>query len=174
MADPSLRPPAVQWSEVKCPSSHALTWPGLTVGTDRHNRHYRLWIWCRCRTFCTGCLISSRTVSVDRKPCSTLQAHGHVCEMCVLAWLISPYSNWKWAKWPSGDVGWLPTDIELPATCRQRRAMTHSENTEPNDSSGVRDMVRERDAIRYRRQICGERSGPTTEQPEQDSDPVTP
>ena len=31
------------------------------------------------------------------------------------AWLISPYSGWKWAKWPSGDVGWLPTDIELPA-----------------------------------------------------------
>ena len=32
------------------------------------------------------------------------------------AWLISPFSGWKWAKWPSGDVGWLPTDIELPAT----------------------------------------------------------
>jgi len=31
------------------------------------------------------------------------------------AWLISPFSGWKWAKWPSGDVGWLPTDIELPA-----------------------------------------------------------
>jgi hypothetical protein len=32
------------------------------------------------------------------------------------AWLISPYSGWKWAKWPSGDVGWLPADVELPAT----------------------------------------------------------
>ena len=32
------------------------------------------------------------------------------------AWLVSPYSGWKWAKWPSGDVGWLPADIELPAT----------------------------------------------------------
>ena len=32
------------------------------------------------------------------------------------AWLISPFSGWKWAKWPSGDVGWLPADIELPAT----------------------------------------------------------
>ena len=31
------------------------------------------------------------------------------------AWLISPYTGWKWAKWPSGDVGWLPRDIELPA-----------------------------------------------------------
>src|SRR5262249_3747352 len=31
------------------------------------------------------------------------------------AWLVSPYSGWKWAKWPSGDVGWLPADVELPA-----------------------------------------------------------
>ena len=31
-------------------------------------------------------------------------------------WLISPYTGWKWAKWPSGDVGWLPADVELPAT----------------------------------------------------------
>src|SRR5262245_32922868 len=30
------------------------------------------------------------------------------------AWLISPYTGWKWAKWPSGDVGWLPATIELP------------------------------------------------------------
>jgi hypothetical protein len=34
------------------------------------------------------------------------------------AWLISPFTGWKWAKWPSGDVGWLPADIELPATLR--------------------------------------------------------
>jgi hypothetical protein len=34
------------------------------------------------------------------------------------AWLISPYTGWKWAKWPSGDVGWLPKDIELPVTLR--------------------------------------------------------
>ena len=32
------------------------------------------------------------------------------------AWLISPYSGWKWAKWPSGDVGWLPANIDLPAS----------------------------------------------------------
>src|SRR5258705_12338114 len=32
------------------------------------------------------------------------------------AWLISSFSGQKWAKWPSGDVGWLPPDIELPAT----------------------------------------------------------
>jgi hypothetical protein len=32
------------------------------------------------------------------------------------AWLLSPFSGWKWAKWPNGDVGWLPKDIELPAS----------------------------------------------------------
>jgi hypothetical protein len=30
------------------------------------------------------------------------------------AWLISPYTGWKWAKWPGGEVGWLPADVELP------------------------------------------------------------
>jgi hypothetical protein len=34
------------------------------------------------------------------------------------AWLISPLTGWKWAKWPNGEVGWLPADIELPATLR--------------------------------------------------------
>ena len=32
------------------------------------------------------------------------------------AWLISPLTGCKWAKWPFGEVGWLPADIELPAT----------------------------------------------------------
>ena len=31
------------------------------------------------------------------------------------AWLTSPYTGWKWAKWPNGDVGWLPADVEMPA-----------------------------------------------------------
>jgi hypothetical protein len=31
------------------------------------------------------------------------------------AWTIIPYTCWKWAKWSSGDVGWLPADVELPA-----------------------------------------------------------
>jgi hypothetical protein len=33
------------------------------------------------------------------------------------AWLISPYTGWKWAKL-SGDVGWLPSDVKLPASLR--------------------------------------------------------
>jgi hypothetical protein len=34
------------------------------------------------------------------------------------AWLISPFTGWKWAKWPTGEVGWLPKEIELPAPLR--------------------------------------------------------
>jgi hypothetical protein len=30
------------------------------------------------------------------------------------AWLISPFTGSKWAKWPNGEVGWLPKEIELP------------------------------------------------------------
>src|ERR1039458_8677815 len=39
------------------------------------------------------------------------------------AWLISPLTGHKWAKWPSGDVGWLPKDILLPDALR-----VHSRN----------------------------------------------
>jgi hypothetical protein len=35
-------------------------------------------------------------------------------------WLISPYKGCKWAKWPNGDVGWLPADVELPAISQIR------------------------------------------------------
>jgi len=34
------------------------------------------------------------------------------------AWLVSPYTGWKCAKWPNGDVGWLPAEVELPAKLR--------------------------------------------------------
>ena len=34
------------------------------------------------------------------------------------AWLISPFTGWKWAKWPSGEVGWLSREIELPESLR--------------------------------------------------------
>ena len=29
------------------------------------------------------------------------------------AWLISPYTGEKWARWPDGKVGWLPASVEL-------------------------------------------------------------
>ena len=31
------------------------------------------------------------------------------------AWLVSPLTGHKWAKWPSGKVGWVPSDVHLPA-----------------------------------------------------------
>jgi hypothetical protein len=34
------------------------------------------------------------------------------------AWSISPYTGWRWAKWPDGEVGWLPNDVSLPASLR--------------------------------------------------------
>jgi len=34
------------------------------------------------------------------------------------AWLISPYSGWKWAVWPNGCIGWLPKEVELPKALR--------------------------------------------------------
>jgi hypothetical protein len=30
------------------------------------------------------------------------------------SWLISPYTGWKWAKWPDGEVSWVPSHICLP------------------------------------------------------------
>jgi hypothetical protein len=46
-----------------------------------------------------------------------LDAHGARAQLRDArpgAWLVSPFSGWKWAKWPNGEVGWLPADVELP------------------------------------------------------------
>lgn len=34
------------------------------------------------------------------------------------AWLVSPWTGWRWAKWPDGQVGWIPADVTLPDTLR--------------------------------------------------------
>jgi hypothetical protein len=34
------------------------------------------------------------------------------------AWVVSPYTGWKWAVWPTGEVGWLPANVALPANLR--------------------------------------------------------
>ncbi len=34
------------------------------------------------------------------------------------AWLVSTFTGWKWAVWPSGHVGWLPNGVELPDALR--------------------------------------------------------
>jgi hypothetical protein len=36
------------------------------------------------------------------------------------AWLLSPIAGWKWAKWPDGEVGWLPAGTALPDSLRAR------------------------------------------------------
>jgi hypothetical protein len=36
------------------------------------------------------------------------------------AWMFSPFTGWKWAKWPNGEVGWLPADTVLPDPLRVR------------------------------------------------------
>ncbi len=30
------------------------------------------------------------------------------------AWVISPFTGWKWAKFPDGEVGWIAPDVTLP------------------------------------------------------------
>jgi hypothetical protein len=115
--DPSLRPPAFHGA--KCPSSRALTlaWIDGRHGSAQSSLPpvdvvpvpdllYRL-----------PYLHESR----PRGSKAMLDAAGARARLRDLrpgAWLVSPYSGWKWAKWPSGDVDWLPADIEWPATYR--------------------------------------------------------
>jgi hypothetical protein len=34
------------------------------------------------------------------------------------AWVVSPCTGWRWAKWPSGEVGWIPAGVALPDALR--------------------------------------------------------
>jgi hypothetical protein len=34
------------------------------------------------------------------------------------AWLVSLITGWKWAKWPDGEVGWVPASVDLPKALR--------------------------------------------------------
>jgi hypothetical protein len=50
-----------------------------------------------------------------------IDAHGARARLNGLrpgAWLISPFTGWKWATWPNGDVGWLPNDVQLPESLK--------------------------------------------------------
>lgn len=35
-----------------------------------------------------------------------------------LWWLVSPYTGWRWAKWPTGEIGWVPDGVVLPDVLR--------------------------------------------------------
>ena len=34
------------------------------------------------------------------------------------AWVVSVFTGWRWAKWPNGEVGWLPRDVQLSNVLR--------------------------------------------------------
>ena len=34
------------------------------------------------------------------------------------AWLVSMFTGWKWAVWPSGHIGWVPKDVWFPEALR--------------------------------------------------------
>ena len=34
------------------------------------------------------------------------------------AWVVSAFTGSRWAKWPSGEVGWLPPSVVLPEELR--------------------------------------------------------
>jgi hypothetical protein len=41
-------------------------------------------------------------------------AKARLRDMRPGAWLVSPFTGWKWAKWPGSEVGWLPAEAQLP------------------------------------------------------------
>ena len=43
---------------------------------------------------------------------------NEMLDAMIYATLISPYTGWKWAKWPSGAIGWVPSAVELPDALR--------------------------------------------------------
>lgn len=34
------------------------------------------------------------------------------------AWVASPRTGRRWAKWPNGQVGWIPPEVNLPESLR--------------------------------------------------------
>lgn len=52
-----------------------------------------------------------------------IDAHGAKCRLTNCrpgAWLLSPFTGWRWAKWPTGEIGWIPADAALPDSLRVR------------------------------------------------------
>ncbi len=70
-------------------------------------------------------LLSLPVLHFDRPRGSTAMADVHGARQRLAncrpgAWLISPYTGWKWAKWPNGEAGWLSADVALPDLLRVR------------------------------------------------------
>ena len=50
-----------------------------------------------------------------------LDAHGaraRLGECRPGAWVVSAFTGEKWAKWPSGEIGWVPRNVALPDALR--------------------------------------------------------
>ncbi len=50
-----------------------------------------------------------------------LDAHGARARLAgrrAGAWIISPFTGWKWAVFPDGEVHWVPSNAELPVSLR--------------------------------------------------------
>jgi hypothetical protein len=66
--------------------------------------------------------LTERAVSArPRGATAMIDAAGakHRLENCRAgAWLISPRTGWKWAKWGGGQIMWVPMDFDLPECLR--------------------------------------------------------
>ena len=50
-----------------------------------------------------------------------LDAHGaraRLADRRAGAWIISPFTGWKWAVFPDGEIHWVPSNVELPVSLR--------------------------------------------------------
>jgi hypothetical protein len=50
-----------------------------------------------------------------------LDAHGARARLAghrAGAWILSPFTGWKWAVFPDGQVHWVPSNVELPVSLR--------------------------------------------------------
>ena len=48
-----------------------------------------------------------------------LCAHGAKSRLVGLrpgAWTVTPFNDWRYAIFPDGQVGWIPTEMDLPQT----------------------------------------------------------
>jgi len=100
----------------------------VVTGSSRANAERTTSRQCRkCTrfTFCAAARVAPgvglKDIRVPRGSKAMIDAAGaraRLNEVRPGAWLISPYTGWKWARWPSGDVGWLPSDVKLPPCLR--------------------------------------------------------
>jgi hypothetical protein len=71
-----------------------------------------------------GATRSKRFLSIFTLTSELICSANRISVLVFLASATNPNSTsvdergWKWAKWPSGDVGWLPSDVKMPPCLR--------------------------------------------------------